>query len=68
MKLDEIASNRRKGIKQYLVKIRLYSPGYVNIIDTVVYADTPQWARKIAQAQYNSKSVVVGQPKEIKRR
>ena len=69
MRLFEFSKKtQRRGIKQYLVKVRIKSPGYTNIVDTIVYAINPQWARKLVRAQYNNKNVIIGQPKEIKQR
>jgi uncharacterized heparinase superfamily protein len=65
MRAREITKKTNQA-KQYLVKIKLFSPGKVNIVDTIVYATTPQWARKIVRAQYNTQGAIVGQPREIK--
>lgn len=68
MRAKEIIK-RGNRVKQYLIKVKIRSPGYTNIVDTVVYAVNPQWARKLASAQYsNNKNVLIGQPKEIKQR
>ena len=68
MRAREITRKTNRA-KQYLVKVKLTSqPGKVNIVDTIVYATTPHWARKIVRAQYNNRDVIVGQPKEIKKR
>ena len=74
MRAIEITERAKKPgkanqVKQYLVKVKIRSPGYTNIVDTVVYAVNPQWARKLVRAQYsNNKNVLIGQPKEIKTR
>lgn len=68
MRAREITKKTNRA-KQYLVKIKLTTgPGKVNIVDTIVYATTPQWARKIVRAQYNTQGVIIGQPREIKKR
>lgn len=67
MRAKEIVKKTDR-VRQYLIKVKIQSPGYVNIVDTVVYATTPQWARKIVRAQYNTRGVIVGQPREIKKR
>ena len=68
MRAKEITKQGSR-VKQYLIKVKIRSPGVTNIVDTVVYAVNPQWARKLARAQYsNNKNVLVGQPKEIKQR
>ena len=60
--------NPVKGLKTYIVKVKLKQPGYTNLIDTTVQARTPEMARRILRSQYNNPNVVVGQPKEIKQR
>lgn len=67
MRAKEIVKKTDR-VKQYLIKVKIRSPGYINIVDTVVYATNPQWARKLARVQYNGPNVLIGQPKEIKKR
>ena len=55
-------------MKTYLVRLKLKSIGYTQILDTTVQAVSPQMARKIIANQYNSTHVLIGQPREIKSR
>lgn len=65
MRINEIAQPARK-LKTYVVKLKLKSIGYTQILDTTVMAVNPQMARKIIANQYNSTHVMIGQPREIK--
>jgi hypothetical protein len=67
MRAKEIIKKTNR-VKQYLVKVKLRDPaaGYTNIVDTIVYAANPQWARKLVKVQFNGPHVIIGQPKEIK--
>ena len=67
MRLSEITLPKTK-LKTYLVKLKLKSLGYTQILDTTVMAVSPQMARKIIANQYNSTHVMIGQPREIKSR
>jgi hypothetical protein len=65
MRLAEITLPKTK-LKTYVVKLKLKSIGYTQILDTTVQAVNPQMARKIIANQYNSTHVLIGQPKEVK--
>jgi hypothetical protein len=67
MRLAEIALPKTK-MKTYLVRLKLKSLGYTQILDTTVQAVNPQMARKIIANQYDSTHVLIGQPREIKPR
>jgi hypothetical protein len=67
MRLAEIALPKTK-MKTYVVRLKLRSPGYTQILDTTVQAVSPQMARKIIANQYDSTHVMIGQPREIKSR
>jgi len=67
MRLAEITLPKTK-LKTYVVKLKLKSIGYTQILDTTVQAVNPQMARKIIATQYNSTHVMIGQPREIKPR
>jgi hypothetical protein len=67
MRLAEIALPKTK-MKTYLVRLKLKSTGYTQILDTTIQAVSPQMARKIIATQYNSTHVLIGQPREIKPR
>jgi hypothetical protein len=67
MRLHEITLPKTK-LKTYLVKLKLKSLGYTQILDTTVMAVSPQMARKIIANQYDSTHVLIGQPREIKTR
>lgn len=68
MRLYEISNPPKSKIKTYSVKVKINSGDYINIVDTIVYAVNPQMARKLARVQYNSQTVIIGQPREIKQR
>jgi hypothetical protein len=55
-------------MKTYLVRLKLKSIGYTQILDTTIQAVNPQMARKIIANQYDSTHVMIGQPREIKSR
>ena len=67
MRLAEITLPKTK-LKTYVVKLKLKSIGYTQILDTTVQAVNAQMARKIIATQYNSTHVLIGQPREIKPR
>jgi hypothetical protein len=67
MRLAEITLPKTK-LKTYVVKLKLKSIGYTQILDTTVQAVNAQMARKIIATQYNSTHVMIGQPREIKPR
>ena len=67
MRLAEIALPKTK-MKTYLVRLKLKSIGYTQILDTTIQAVNPQMARKIIANQYDSTHVMIGQPREIKTR
>ena len=67
MRLAEITLPKTK-LKTYVVKLKLKSTGYTQILDTTVQAVNSQMARKIIATQYNSTHVMIGQPREIKPR
>jgi len=67
MRLAEITLPKTK-LKTYVVKLKLKSIGYTQILDTTIQAVSPQMARKIIATQYNSTHVMIGQPREIKPR
>ena len=67
MRLAEITLPKTK-LKTYVVKLKLKSTGYTQILDTTVQAVNAQMARKIISTQYNSTHVLIGQPREIKSR
>jgi hypothetical protein len=67
MRLAEIAQSKTR-MKTYLVRLKLRSTGYTQILDTTVQAVNPQMARKIISHQYDSTHVLIGQPREIKSR
>jgi hypothetical protein len=67
MRLAEITLPKTK-LKTYVVKLKLKSIGYTQILDTTVQAVNPQMARKIIANQYDSTHVLIGQPREIKSR
>jgi len=67
MRAKEVTQKKPK-VKSYLVKVKVSSGEYINIVDTIVYAVNPQMARKLARVQYDSQSVIVGQPREVKLR
>lgn len=67
MRLSEIALPKTK-MKTYLVRLKLKSVGYTQILDTTVQAVSPQMARKLIANQYDSTHVLIGQPREIKPR
>ena len=67
MRLSEITLPKTK-LKTYLVKLKLKSIGYTQMLDTTVMAVSPQMARKIIANQYDSTHVLIGQPREIKSR
>jgi hypothetical protein len=67
MRLAEISLPKTK-MKTYLVKLKLKSIGYTQMLDTTVQAVNPQMARKIIATQYDSTHVLIGQPREIKSR
>ena len=65
MRLAEIAQSKTR-MKTYLVRLKLKSIGYTQILDTTIQAVNHQMARKIIANQYNSTHVMIGQPREIK--
>ena len=67
MRLAEITLPKTK-LKTYVVKLKLKSTGYTQILDTTVQAVNAQMDRKIIATQYNSTHVMIGQPREIKPR
>ena len=67
MRLAEITLPKT-NLKTYVVKLKLKSTGYTQILDTTVQAVNAQMARKIIATQYNSTHVMIGQPREIKPR
>jgi hypothetical protein len=67
MRLAEITLPKTK-LKTYVVKLKLKSIGYTQILDTTIQAVSPQMARKIIANQYDSTHVMIGQPREIKSR
>ena len=67
MRITEIAQSKTR-MKTYLVRLKLKSLGYTQILDTTIQAVNPQMARKIIANQYDSKNVLIGQPREIKPR
>lgn len=67
MRLSEITLPKTK-LKTYVVKLKLKSTGYTQILDTTIQAVNAQMARKIIATQYNSTHVMIGQPREIKSR
>jgi hypothetical protein len=62
MRAAEIYS---KGLKTFRVKLRLRQPGYTQHMDSTVQARNPEQARRIIRAQYNDRSIIVGQPRLI---
>jgi hypothetical protein len=56
-----------KGLKTFLVRLRIPHGGTGNIFNTTIQARTAEQARRILRAQYNDPKVVVGIPREIKR-
>jgi hypothetical protein len=53
-------------LKTYMIKLRLPQKGYQQHMDTTVQARSPEQARRIIRAQYGSRTVIVGQPRELK--
>jgi len=66
MRVKDIVQGKKNPIKTYLVKVKIRQPGYTNIIDTTVQARNPEMARRLVRVQYNSRDVIVGQPRELR--
>jgi hypothetical protein len=64
MRAEEFA--KRNRLKTYQVRLRLTQAGYSTFMDTQVQATTPEMARRMIRAQYNSRNVIVGQPRLIR--
>lgn len=63
---DDVAEARRSLLKTYAVRLQLKQVGYRNIIDTTVQARNPEMARRLLRQQYGDRTVIVGQPRELK--
>jgi hypothetical protein len=69
MRADDFINNPNRGLRTFVVKLRLKQPGgYTQIMDTTVQARTPEMARRIIRQQYNNQNVMVGQPRAVKTR
>lgn len=53
-------------LKTYIVKLRLPQAGYTQHMDTTIQARNPEQARRMVRAQYGSRTVIVGQPRELR--
>ncbi len=52
-------------LKTYVVRVKLQQTGYTQQMDTTVMARNPEQARRIIRQQYDSKNIIVGQPREL---
>jgi hypothetical protein len=68
MRAQDLIRTKKNPVKTYLVKVKIRQPGYVNVIDTTVQAINPEMARRLVRVQYNSRDVIVGQPRELRAR
>ena len=66
MRAQDIIRGKKSPVKTYLVKVKIRQPGYTNIIDTTVQAMNPEMARRLVRVQYNSRDVIIGQPRELR--
>lgn len=64
MRAEEFVTRSR--LKTYQIRLRLKQAGYSTFMDTQVQATTPEMARRMVRAQYDSRNVIVGQPRLIR--
>ena len=54
-----------RTMKTYIVRLRLPQRGYTQHMNTTVQARTAEMARRLIRAQYGSRDVIVGQPRQL---
>lgn len=64
MRFAEVMKKSR--LKTYVVKLKIKQTAYTNLIDTTIMARNPEMARRILRKQYGDKTVIVGQPRELR--
>ena len=67
MRAREFTDRAANQLRTYLVRLRLRQKGYSQYVNTMIQARNPDQARKILRAQYDSRNVVIGSPKELRR-
>jgi hypothetical protein len=63
MRASEIT---KKQLKTFVVKIKLRQTSGTTTVDTTIMARNPEQARQLLRKQYGDRSIVVGQPRELK--
>jgi hypothetical protein len=63
MRASEIT---KKQLKTFVVKIKLRQISGTTTVDTTIMARNPEQARQLLRKQYGDRSIVVGQPRELK--
>lgn len=53
-------------LKTYVARLRIKGVGYNNIFDTTIQARNPEQARRLLRQQHGDRSVIVGQPRELR--
>lgn len=66
MRALEITGPVGRHLRPFVVRLRLKQTGNTQLMDTTVMARNADQARKIIRAQYGDRSVIVGNPREIK--
>lgn len=68
MRAQEFTNRAANNLRTYLVRLKLRQKGYSQYMDTMVQARNQDQARKILRAQYDSRNVIIGNPRELKRK
>lgn len=68
MRAREFSNRVANQLRTYLVRLKLRQKGYSQYMDTMVQARNQDQARKILRAQYATPGVVIGNPRELKRK
>lgn len=66
--IDSTITERRmpSQLKTYVARVRIKQVGYNNLFDTTIQARSPEQARRLLRQQYGDRSVLVGQPRELR--
>jgi hypothetical protein len=67
MRAREFTNRTANQLRTFLVRLKLRQKGYSQYMDTMVQARNQDQARKILRAQYDSRNVVIGNPRELRR-
>lgn len=66
MRAREFTNRVANQLRTYLVRLKLKQKGYTQHMDTMVQARNQDQARKLLRAQYDSRNVIIGNPRELR--